>query len=111
AWDGYFVVETETREVVGSCAFKGPPDDDGVVEIAYFTYPGYEHLGYATAMAVKLLDLASRSSSVKQVIAHTLPQVSASTRVLEKVNMRFVGEVTDPEDGVVWQWCLPIASC
>lgn len=103
-WGGYFVVDEGTREVVGSCAFKTPPTDDGSVEIAYFTYPGFEGRGYATAMASKLIDLAGRSATVRQIIAHTLPETNASTRVLEKVGMRFVGEVMDPHDGRVWRW-------
>jgi RimJ/RimL family protein N-acetyltransferase len=107
-WDGYFVVDQETREVVGSCAFKTAPSDEGAVEIAYFTYPGFEDRGYATLMARKLVQLASRSAMVRQVIAHTLPESSASTRVLEKVGMAFVGEVVDPEDGRVWRWQLPV---
>lgn len=105
-WGGYFVVDRETREVVGSCAFKAPPTDDGVVEIAYFTYPGFEGRGYATAMARKLIELASGSPAVRRIIAHTLPETNASTRVLERVGMTFAGEVTDPEDGVVWCWEL-----
>ena len=52
-WDGYFVVDTDTREVVGTCAFKGQPADDGTAEIAYFTYPEFEGKGYATSMARK----------------------------------------------------------
>lgn len=103
-WGGYYVIDSDTREVVGSCAFKGEPTDDGTVEIAYFTYPGFEGLGYATSMAHKLIDLATSSSSVQRIIAHTLAEKNASTRVLEKVAMRFVGEVTDPDDGQVWQW-------
>ena len=27
-WDGYFVVDEASREVVGSCAFKAPPTDE-----------------------------------------------------------------------------------
>jgi [ribosomal protein S5]-alanine N-acetyltransferase len=103
-WGGYFVVDEGTREVVGSCAFKTPPTDEGAVEIAYFTYPGFEGRGYATEMARKLVELARRSAAVRRVIAHTLPETNASTRVLEKVGMTFVGEVTDPEDGRVWRW-------
>lgn len=104
AWGGYFVIDTETREVVGSCAFKGEPTEEGIVEIAYFTYPDFQGQGYATSMAYKLIDLAAGSTSVRQVIAHTLPQANASTRVLEKVAMSFVGEVVDPDDGRVWRW-------
>ena len=107
SWDGYFVVDAQSREVVGSCAFKTPPNEDGVVEIAYFTYPSFEGLGYATAMATKLIALAAGASGVRQIIAHTLPEASASTRVLEKVGMQFVGEAFDPDDGRVWRWQVP----
>lgn len=107
SWGGYFVVDEESREVVGSCAFKTPPNEHGVVEIAYFTYPSFEGLGYATAMASKLIALATCAPGVRQIIAHTLPEASASTRVLEKVGMRFVGEVIDPDDGRVWRWLAP----
>lgn len=103
-WGGYFVVDARTREVVGSCAFKGPPTDDKTVELAYFTYPEFEGRGYATSMATKLVELARGSTDVRRVIAHTLPQANASTCVLEKVGMQFVGEVVDAEDGDVWQW-------
>jgi len=44
AWDGYFVVEPTTREVLGTCAFKGEPDTSGAVEIAYLTFPEHEGL-------------------------------------------------------------------
>ena len=76
---GYFVVDEGTREVVGSCAFKTLPTDEGSVEIAYFTYPGFEGRGYATEMASKLIELARRSAAVRQIIAHTLPETNAST--------------------------------
>ena len=100
----FIVVDEATREVVGSCGFKAAPSPDGSVEIAYFTYPGFEGRGYATKMARKLIPLASSSALVRQVIAHTLPETNASTRVLAKAGMTFVGEVIDPEDGRVWRW-------
>ncbi len=109
-WGGYFVVDTATREVVGSCAFKGQPYDDGIVEVAYFTYPGFQGKGYATSMLEKLIALARGCSQVKRVVAHTLPISNASTRVLEKNGMLFVGEVTDPDDGQVWRWQKLIAG-
>ena len=105
-WGGYFVVDEETCEVIGSCAFKAPPSEDGAVEIAYFTYPTFERRGYATEMARKLIELASSSTDVRRIVAHTLPEANASTRVLEKAGMNFVGEGLDPEDGRVWRWEL-----
>ena len=109
-WGGYFVVDEGTREVVGSCAFKTPPTEEGSVEIAYFTYPGFEGRGYATEMARKLIELASGSTAVRHIIAHTLPETSASTRVLKKVGMTCVGEVIDPEDGLVWRWQVQVRA-
>jgi ribosomal-protein-alanine N-acetyltransferase len=103
-WGGYFVIDAATREVVGSCAYKTPPTGDGAVEIAYFTFPGFEGRGYATAMASKLIALATTSPLVHCVLAHTLPVTSASTRVLERIGMVNVGEVIDPDDGRVWRW-------
>lgn len=105
-WGGYVVVDEHTLEVVGSCAFKAPPTGDGTVEIAYFTYPGFEGRGYATAMATRLIALASDSNAVRRIIAHTLPETSASTAILAKVGMTLTGEVDDPGDGKVWRWQL-----
>jgi RimJ/RimL family protein N-acetyltransferase len=103
-WGGHLAVDDDSRALIGTCGFKSPPAEAATVEIAYFTFPDYEGQGYATAMAGKLVEAASRSPEVKRIIAHTLPEPNASTRVLEKVGMSFVGEVFDPEDGRVWQW-------
>ncbi len=101
---GYLTLDAESRAVVGTCGFRTQPSKDGIVEIAYFTFPRFEGRGYATSMARELLALAASSPLVRRVIAHTLPERNPSTRVLEKVAMRFVGEVDDPEDGRVWRW-------
>ena len=109
-WGGYFAVDEVTREVVGSCAYKTPPNDEGSVEIAYFTYPEFEGRGYASAMAAKLVKLAAGSEAVRRVIAHTLPEMNASTSVLKKVGMASVGEVIDPDDGRGWRWSVEIGE-
>ena len=85
-------------------SLRTPPTEDGTVEIAYFTYPEFEGQGCATGMAKKLVELAIGSAAIRRVIAHTLPEKNASTRVLEKVGMSLLGEVMDPEDGRVWRW-------
>jgi RimJ/RimL family protein N-acetyltransferase len=105
-WLGYLAVDAAAGEVVGTCAFKAAPDGDGRVEIAYFTFPEFEGRGYASAMARALVRLAGESGAAPQVIAHTLPERNASTRVLEKCGFALLGEVHDPEDGRVWRWVL-----
>src|SRR3954466_3403700 len=42
AWThGFRAMERATNTAIGSCAFKGPPDADGIVEIAYGIDPAH----------------------------------------------------------------------
>jgi RimJ/RimL family protein N-acetyltransferase len=101
-WFGYLVIEEETRQMVGVCSLKGPPVE-GVVEIAYFTFPGFEGRGIATAMARFLVDRAVTLQDVVRVMARTAAEHNASTRVLEKIGMKWVSEVE--EDSLpIWEW-------
>jgi ribosomal-protein-alanine N-acetyltransferase len=101
---GFFVVDRERREVVGTAGFNGPADPEGTVEIAYGIVPGFEGRGYATEAAMALVDFASRSGDVRLIRAHTLPVANASTRVLLKCGFRHTDSPLDPEDGPVWRW-------
>jgi len=104
---GFQIFHREQNDVVGQCGFKGPPTDEGVVEIAYFVYPGSEGNGYATEAARALVDYAMQQKTVSLVRAHTLPETNASTSVLTKCGFQRTGEVVDPNDGIVWRWDLP----
>ena len=100
---GFFVVHKSARCVIGSAGFKGAPDADGVVEIAYGVVPTYEGQGYATEAAAALVTYAF-DHGAERVRAHTLPVANASGRVLLKNGFHQVGPVVDPEDGPVWRW-------
>jgi len=101
---GFSLVHQSSDTVVGRCGFKGPPTPEGVVEIAYGVSPEHQGRGYATEAAAALVRYAMSNEQVQTVRAHTLPGASASTRVLEKCGFQRVGEVMDPEDGLVWRW-------
>jgi RimJ/RimL family protein N-acetyltransferase len=101
-WFGYLVVEQETRQLAGMCSLKGPPAD-GVVEIAYYSFPGFEGRGIGTEMARFLVERAATLPGVTAVIAHTAAERNASNRILEKIGMKFAGE--EQEDGMpIWRW-------
>lgn len=103
-WLGYFALDGSV--CVGTCGFKSPPVANRV-EIAYFTFPGFEGRGYATRMAEALIE-RGRMADMKVVIAaQTLPQESASTTILRRLGFAMVGTVDHPEDGPVWEWQLP----
>ena len=105
-WFGHFAIEGETQQMVGVCTLKGPPDG-GTVELAFFTFPGFEGFGIGTAMARFVLDRARTLPGVKLVIAHTAPEFNASTRILEKIGMHFAGE-EEEDGGMVWRWELEV---
>lgn len=100
---GFVARDQATGLIVGEGGFKGPPCN-GVVEIAYGTRPEHRGKGYATETAAALVDYAFMCTEVRVVIAHTLPDSTASQRVLTKCGFRRVGNVVDPEDGLVWRF-------
>jgi RimJ/RimL family protein N-acetyltransferase len=102
-WIGYLAITDGV--CIGTCAFKHAPQD-GRVELAYFTFPGYEGRGLATRMCRELVALASSVEPGVIIAAQTLPQHNASTRVLEKAGFRLYSELDHPEDGRVWEWRL-----
>jgi RimJ/RimL family protein N-acetyltransferase len=101
---GFAVVERASGEAVGMASFKGPPDQEGAVEIAYAIVPSREGRGYASEAAAALVTFAAADPRVRVIRAHTLPEPNASTRVLTKCGFAHLGEVIDPEDGRVWRW-------
>lgn len=100
-WICYMAVANGT--VVGTCGFKAAPGN-GRVEIAYFTFPGYEGKGVATQMARLLMKIARHADSNVVVTAQTLPARNASHRVLEKAGLSCTETLVHPEDGLVLQW-------
>ncbi|MEQ1803339.1 MAG: GNAT family N-acetyltransferase [Gammaproteobacteria bacterium] len=100
-WIGYLALSGE--QIVGTCAFKAAPSD-GAVEIAYFTFPGNEGQGIATAMARQLIDIAYAADRSLKIIAHTPPEKNAANAVLHKLGFLLLGDYEDPVDGTVWEW-------
>ena len=101
---GYKIRERESGQNVGNCAFKGPPNGEGTVEVAYGIEPDYQRRGFATEATLGLTEFTFASGLVKTVCAHTRPDNPASQAVLTKCGFRLLGEVNDPEDGLVWRW-------
>lgn len=101
---GFAVVHRARGCIVGNGAFKGPPDAKGMVEIAYRIVPAFADQGIATETAQALVAWAFAVDHVHLVRAHTRPVENASDRVLSKTGFRWIGEIMDPEDGLIWRW-------
>ena len=106
-WWLYLIILTEQRALAGGGGYKGPPDEQGMVEIGYSIYDNYRRQGLATEAAKALILNAFENPEVAVVQAHTLAEQNASVRLLKNCGMSFTGAFDDPEDGPIWQWQLP----
>lgn len=102
-WTPRLLILNSAAEVIGLIGFKGPPANN-TVEIGYSVAPVYHNRGFATEALRAISGHAMRFCEVRTICAHTLPEVSPSTRVLEKSGFQKVSEVIDPVDGPVWRW-------
>ena len=100
---GFAMLERGSDTSVGSCGYKGPADADGMVEIAYMVEPVHRGRGYAKEAVAALIQFA-RKAGAHKVRAHTRPENGASAGVLMACGFEHMGEVVDPEDGLVWRW-------
>jgi aminoglycoside phosphotransferase (APT) family kinase protein/RimJ/RimL family protein N-acetyltransferase len=102
AWSMHLFFDT-TRggALVGNGGWKGAPVD-GAAELGYAVAPACRNQGIASGAVAVLLAQAS-GAGLRTVVAHTLREPSASTRVLERSGFERVGD--EREGGVpVWRW-------
>jgi len=100
-WTGYFIIKD--NEVVGSCGFTKAPED-GVVEIAYWTFPEYEGQGIGNFACGELVRMAGEADPGVRIIAKTAPDENPSVKILKKYQFNQVGVVQDEEIGEAWLW-------
>lgn len=81
-------------ELVGACGFKEV--HEGQAELGYWIGVPYWGLGYATEAARLVAAFGFETLGLARLTAHTLARNPASSRVLEKVGFRFVGEEPNP---------------
>lgn len=99
-WTWYILLPQPGRkpDLVGVGGFKGPPRR-GVVEIGYGVVKEFQRHGYATEAAAGLVRWVQAHPQISMVAAHTLPELIASIRVLEKNG--FVQRGTPEEEGAM----------
>lgn len=105
-WWTYLFVHAADKTLIGLGGYKGQPNDSGTVEIGYEIAPAYRNRGLATEAAQGLMDYAFAQPQIETVDAHTLAEVNPSTKVLEKIGMKNIETLTDPDDGELWHWRL-----
>src|SRR5262245_3924364 len=77
--------------LIGNGGFAGAPSDDGTVELGYSIMESHQRQGFAPEAVRAMMTWAFTHAQVTRLIAHTLPDLRPSIRVLEKCGFRFVG--------------------
>jgi RimJ/RimL family protein N-acetyltransferase len=82
----YFLLRRPGRLplVIGNGGFKGKRVAEGTCEVGYSVMESHQGHGYATEVVRALVAWAFDDPEVTRVVAHTLPALTASIRVLEK---------------------------
>jgi len=87
------------RMLIGLGGFAGASPEGSSAEIGYMVTEECQGQGYATEAVRCLIEWLFACSPVTRIIAHTLPGLHASMRVLEKNNFILIGE--SPEEGTI----------
>src|SRR5258708_5989176 len=94
----YFLLDRpgERRMDIGNGGLKGLPSPDGTAEVGYSIVPEFQRQGYAPEATKALVDWTFGHPQVTRVIAHTLPELQPSIRVMEKNGFTFTGAGEEP---------------
>jgi RimJ/RimL family protein N-acetyltransferase len=91
---------TADGTVVGIVGFHGPPDERGMVEVAYGVDPLLRRRGYARALLAIALDWVAEDPAVRVVRASISPDNEPSLATLRPFGFQRVGQQWDEEDGL-----------
>ena len=109
-WIARAAVAEPDGVVVGHGGFHGPPDPDGVVEVAYSVDPQFRRRGYAKAMLQALLERVDADPAVTAVRASIRPDNVGSKATIAGFGFRKIGEQWDPVDGLEDVYLRPAAQ-
>ncbi len=98
-WFVRWMVEKETREIVGSTSFHGPPDEQGMMEIGLGVHSNFQRLGYAVEALTGMWSWVVEQPGVELLRYTVAPDNLASVALVEKFGFERVGQQIDPEDG------------
>jgi ribosomal-protein-alanine N-acetyltransferase len=99
-WIARPAVDVPGGMVVGHGGFHGPPDAEGIVEVAYSVDPAFRRRGYARAMLRALLERADADPAVTAVRASIRPDNAGSKATIAGFGFKKIGEQWDPIDGL-----------
>ena len=98
-WFVRWMVEKETREIIGSTSFHAPPDEKGMMEIGLGVHDDFQRRGYATEALIGMWSWVVDQPGVELLRYTVDPNNEASVAAIKKFGFEGVGQQIDPEDG------------
>jgi ribosomal-protein-alanine N-acetyltransferase len=94
---GFFVwyvilVEENRRTLVGLLGFKGPPGQQGILEVGYSVLEAFQRRGIGAEATRALMHWAFENFAVREIHAETFPDLTASIKLMLRCGMKFRGE-------------------
>jgi RimJ/RimL family protein N-acetyltransferase len=91
--------------MIGHAGYHGPPGQNSTqnpdaVEYGYTIFPPWRGKGYATQVAVMLMDLAEELAGIRHFVLSVSPQNDPSLAIVRKLGFVKTGEHMDEEDGL-----------
>lgn len=86
----WICVLKETGETIGWCGLRQKPE--GFVDLGYRFHRKHWNKGFATEAGKACLAYGFNTLGLERIVAHAMVGNKASTRVMEKLGMRFVDE-------------------
>lgn len=95
--------------VLGTCRFRAAPAH-GNVEIGYEVAESQRGRGIATAAVRLLLQIATSTGLVQQVVARILPSNVASSKVVSRLGFSKGDSLVDDDGETVVLWSIQVAT-
>ena len=92
-WRVRFIIEAATDRLVGSINFKGPPTEQGDVEIGWGVISEARGKGFATEAAGAAIEWAFHTQQVRRVTATVPENNEASQNVARRLGMAPTNEI------------------
>ena len=98
-WFVRWIVLTDTREIIGSTSFHGPPSIEGMIEIGLGFHPDFQGHGFGPEALIGMWSWATEDAQVKK-LRYTVSQTNTrSVKVIQKFGFTEVGVQVDDIDG------------
>ena len=88
------IYHKSNNQFAGSCLLRPFENEPGILELGYSLEHKYWQQGLATEMATAIIAHGLANKTIHEIVAVTVPENTASQRVLEKAGLTRVANIT-----------------